>query len=789
MAIRVLRSWAALRNLIFYLKMPEGLAERLYFEQARDFSRIIIAISLLGLSTIGLLFLEFRANAQALLHDAVMLTVALCYCALIGRARRWLLHRAPTGADAHLYIKNMIRLIALLGVLWSVLLILLLRHENGDQVALLYGIMVGCLATPVMVSPLSCAIAYWLPISVGIVLALILARDLEVLTLLDLTSFIALTGFCILFLNQRLNERVIGTIRLEENAELIKLLLRDFEESSSDWLWETNAEMKLQRVSPRLAEVARSPAATLSGRFPEALLGEAAACVGHPGSPIERLRQVIEERAPFRDLVVPVQIQGEERYWSLTGKPILDKSGRFAGYHGIGSDITGQRRQQEQIAFLARHDSLTKLPNRLMFDEVLHRACEKSAESGVALLCLDLDQFKLINDTHGHATGDAVLVAVAERLNGCLRERDVAARLGGDEFAIIVMSDDVAEIGAVAGRIVERVSSPYQFEGQSVRIGASIGISRAPQDGDNASALLKTADLALYRAKADGRGAWRFYDPEMDEILQERRALRSALALALPRHEFELKYQPIVNLADRHILGAEVLLRWHHPERGVLGPDQFIAIAEESGFVGPIGEWVLQQACLEAARWPEHISFAVNLSPRQFRDAGLVENILAALRHAGVSPQRLELEITETTMLETSALTMAALWELHGQGVRIALDDFGTGYSSLSYLQRFPFDKIKIDRSFIRDLGDEKDDSSIVLAIIGLAERMNMIVTAEGVETGEQAMLLTSYGCAQAQGHLFHRALSPEKFAEVVAADLRIDDWSDCSSPDPATLS
>jgi diguanylate cyclase (GGDEF)-like protein len=397
----------------------------------------------------------------------------------------------------------------------------------------------------------------------------------------------------------------------------------------------------------------------------------------------------------------------------------------------------------------------------------------------VALLCLDLDRFKAVNDTLGHATGDALLVAVAERLRGCLRERDVPARLGGDEFAVIITSDDAAEIGAVAERIVERVSRPYQFDGQLVRVGVSIGISRAPQDGSDTSALLNMADLALYRAKADGRGGWRFYDPEMDERLQERRALQSALTQALPRHEFVVEYQPIVNLADRRLLGAEALLRWRHPERGLLGPDEFVAIAEEAGLIGPIGEWVLQQACQEAARWPEPITIAVNLSPLQFRDAGLVEIILKAVRNAGMNPKRLELEITETAILETSDQTMAALWELHGQGVRIALDDFGTGYSSLSYLQRFPFDKIKIDRSFIRDLGGENDDSSIILAIIGLAERMNMIVTAEGVETSEQAMLLTSYGCAQAQGHLFHQALSPEKFAELVAAELPVDGWPD----------
>ncbi|HEY1856145.1 putative bifunctional diguanylate cyclase/phosphodiesterase [Acidocella sp.] len=768
-----------LKSFALRLHIPEDFAERLRLEQAKDFSRIIIAISLLGLSTTCLLFLEFQNEPHVLLHGALMLAVVLCYLALIARARSWLLCRDPTGADASLYIGRMMRLSALLGALWSILLILLLRHESGSQLALLYGVMVGCLVTPAMMSPLSCAVAYWLPISVGTVLALIAAPHPQILTLLALLSFIALTGGCIVFINQRLNERVIGTIRLEENAELIKLLLRDFEESSSDWLWETNAKMELQRVSPRLAQVVQRPAASLSGHFPDALLGEVMDSACHPDAQVERLRRVLEERLPFRDLVVPAVIAGEERYWSLTGKPIFDKFGRFAGYRGVGSDITGQRRQQEQIAFLARHDGLTKLANRVLFNEVLHHACETVAEAGVALLCLDLDQFKAVNDTLGHATGDAVLVAVAERLRGCLRERDVACRLGGDEFAIIVMSDDVTEIGAVAARIVERVSRPYQFDGQLVQIGTSIGISRAPQDGGDADALIKAADLALYRAKTDGRGLWRFYDLGMDERLRERRALQAALAQALPRGEFVLEYQPIVDLTDLRILGAEALLRWRHPERGLLAPDQFIAIAEEAGLIGPIGEWVMQQACLEAARWPEHIRIAVNLSPLQFRTAGLVETILQALHNAGVNPRRLELEITETAMLETSKQTTEALWDLHGKGVHIALDDFGTGYSSLSYLQRFPFDKIKIDRSFIRDLGHEKGDSLIILAIIGLAERLNMIATAEGVETSEQALLLTSYGCAQAQGHLFHRALPPETFAEAVAADMRIYDWQD----------
>jgi predicted signal transduction protein with EAL and GGDEF domain len=370
---------------------------------------------------------------------------------------------------------------------------------------------------------------------------------------------------------------------------------------------------------------------------------------------------------------------------------------------------------------------------------------------------------------------------VAERLRGCIRDFDIAARLGGDEFAIIMATDDVEEAGAVAARIVERVMRPYHFDGQLVQVGISIGISMAPRDSKNPSGLMKNADLALYRAKSEGRGIWRMYDPAMDERLQELRALQAALRQAVLRGEFRLEYQPIVEFASKRIVGAEALIRWQHPERGIMGPGDFIPLAEESGLIGQIGEWALNQACADAAGWAEAVRVAVNLSPLQFRDAGLVDIIDRALNLAGLAPNRLELEITETTVLETNSQTVDALWQLHGRGVRIALDDFGTGYSSLSYLRRFPFHKIKIDRSFIRDLGFEADDSSIILAIIGLAERMNMVVTAEGVETPEQAALLTSYGCPQAQGYLFHKPMPNAKFAQLLATGARLFEWENAA--------
>ncbi len=755
-------------------QVPPDLIDRLFLDQASDFAKVITARAFVGINTVGLIFFDFRHTPHSDIRAFLTVAIQLCYVSIIVMSWRWLRPRFVAPEQARQFISRVRILVFAAGLLWASTFNLLIPYGDIHQRLLMYGVVMGLIATPVLVAPISCAVAFWAPVSFGAMFALISSHQYDPFVFVDLTAFILLTGYCIIYLNRRMNERAIGAIRLEENSEVIKLLLRDFEESASDWLWETNAQLDMQRVSLRLAQVARRPVAAIKGRFPEALLGDAARWGQGPGSAVTRLTRLIEERAAFRDLIVPVMIEGEERFWSLTGKPILDKFARFAGYHGVGSDITGQKRQQEQIAFLARHDSLTKLPNRVLFNETLHAACENADETGIALLCLDLDHFKMVNDTLGHPTGDGVLVAVAERLRGCLREIDIAARLGGDEFGIIIVTNDPEEAHHVASRVVERISRPYQFDGQIVSIGISIGIAMAPRDQNQPSGLMKNADLALYRAKCEGRGVVRFYDPEMDERLQNKRALQSALRHAVQRGELRLDYQPIIDVASRRIVGAEALLRWQHADLGLLLPGAFIGLAEETGLIAPIGEWVLQQACKQAASWPKDIGIAVNLSPLQFREAALVDTINAALADAGLAPARLELEITETTMLETNTQTVESLWALHGRGIRIALDDFGTGYSSLSYLRRFPFDKIKIDRSFIRDLGFERDDSSIIQAIIGLAERMNMVVTAEGVETSEQASLLASYGCAQAQGHLYYHPVPPGRLSELLAAQALV---------------
>jgi diguanylate cyclase (GGDEF)-like protein len=384
----------------------------------------------------------------------------------------------------------------------------------------------------------------------------------------------------------------------------------------------------------------------------------------------------------------------------------------------------------------------------------------------LAVLCLDLDDFKTINDTLGHPVGDALLKAVSERLRGCVRETDTVARFGGDEFAILqVATDGSSAVISLARRIVEAIHAPYDLGTHRVNIGISIGIALAPNDGIDPNQLLKNADLALYRAKAEGRGSYRFFEPEMDKRMRARRALELDIRKALVNGEFELYYQPLVNLERNEVCGCEALLRWHHPDRGMVSPAEFIAVAEDIGLITPIGEWALRQACAEAMTWPDHISIAVNLSPAQFRSETLVQMVTSALAASRLPGRRLELEITESALLQNNEVTRVAVRQLRSLGVRISMDVFGTGYSSLAYLQNFPFDKIKIDRSFINGLSSGRGSLAILKAIISLANSLGMTTVAEGIETEEQLALVRAEGCTEMQGYLF----SPAKPAAEIA--------------------
>ncbi|HEY0850314.1 MAG TPA: EAL domain-containing protein [Bradyrhizobium sp.] len=430
------------------------------------------------------------------------------------------------------------------------------------------------------------------------------------------------------------------------------------------------------------------------------------------------------------------------------------------GYLVAVVDITERRKAEERIAHMAHHDGLTNLPNREYYQERLRQALER-ADGGkhVAVLCVDLDLFKNVNDSFGHPMGDRLLKQVAERLRSEARGDNLAARLGGDEFAIVLASGvSPKEASDFADRIIKVLSARYEIDGIEAVVGASIGIALSPGDGVTSEELMRNADMALYRAKSDGGGVHRFFEREMDRQAQKRRDMERDLRAAFANGEFELHYQPLVDIATNRISGFESLLRWRHPDKGMVSPAEFIPVAEDIGLIVAIGEWVLREACVEAAKWPSEIKVAVNLSPVQFRSRNLVQAVISALAHSGLSPKRLELEITETVFLAETEANLAILHQLRGLGVGISMDDFGTGYSSLSYLRSFPFDKIKIDRSFVKDLAKRSDCVAIVRAISGLGRSLNITTTAEGVETTDQLDWLRAEGCNEVQGFLFSAA-------------------------------
>ncbi len=440
------------------------------------------------------------------------------------------------------------------------------------------------------------------------------------------------------------------------------------------------------------------------------------------------------------------------------------------GWVATHEDITERRRAEKKIAHMAHHDALTDLPNRVLLRERLAEAvADLGAGQRLAVFFLDLDNFKSVNDTLGHQFGDALLKTVASRLLGCVDARVTVARISGDEFAIILSGlTQISDAATLAQRIGEAVRTPCDLTGHAVLTDTSIGIAVAPDDGVEPDVLLKNADLALYRAKADGRGTYRFFEPEMDAIVKARRTLESELRMALAEGQFMLQFQPILSLKDNVISCCEALVRWQHPERGLIPPAEFIPVAEEIGLIVPIGEWVLRKACADAAHWPHDVKVAVNLSPIQMGSPNLVPTVINALASSGLPANRLELEITESVMMQNTEATLAALHRLRELGVKISMDDFGTGFSALGYLRRFPFDKLKIDRSFICDLSNNDDALAIVRAVTTMAASLGMITTAEGVETADQMAQVRMLGCNEVQGFYISRPQTIDNIVRLI---------------------
>ena len=565
--------------------------------------------------------------------------------------------------------------------------------------------------------------------------------------------------------------------RLAAAAAALKasVLLSEFEENRRGWFWETDEQGLLTYISPQIAAAFDLPVDQLLGTPITGLVLHERREVRGIGDGERTLGFHLSTRLAFSEIAVRAAVGRDVRWWSLSGRPAFDDFGNFLGFRGSGTDLTEMRRSEAEVKRLASYDSLTGLPNRISMRRTLDESLRDIAgrPKRTALFMLDLDRFKMVNDTLGHPVGDALLRHVAERLQRVIDTDGQVGRLGGDEFNVVLPGIvEKARLERLANAIVEELSKPYVLDGAHVSIGASIGIAIAPGDGATADALVRNADLALYAAKAAGKGVHRFYEPEMHASAKERRLLEMDLRNVMNESGLHLVYQPVVDADSEEIVCFEALARWNHPTRGPVSPGQFIPVAEEIGLIPQIGEWVLRTACLEAANWPESVRVAVNISPIQFANPALPGIVISALAAAQLAPQRLELEITEGIFLNDDAATDTMFANLKAIGVRFALDDFGTGYSSLGYLKKAPFNKIKIDQSFVRGAAVPGNrNAAIIRAIVALAESLDMETTAEGAETEEELALIRSLGCSHIQGFIFGRPmLSDEARARVAGS-------------------
>jgi diguanylate cyclase (GGDEF)-like protein/PAS domain S-box-containing protein len=559
--------------------------------------------------------------------------------------------------------------------------------------------------------------------------------------------------------------------RAQQRAELI---LSDFEQTRQGWFWETDRRGTITYVSATIGEVIGRDPQTLIGRpFAELFILD-----DHSREGERTLAFHMSTRSSFQELAVRAATAdpNEERWWSINGLPVYDDYNNFQGFRGSGSDLTEKRRSEEKVTRLAHYDSLTGLANRLQISQMLEKILTARAEEQrcCAVFLIDLDRFKQVNDTLGHPAGDALLTQVSQRLERTVDRMGRVGRLGGDEFQVIIPGRVAREeLATLAQRIIETLSQPYSIEGHRVMIGASVGIAVAPDNGVTSEALIRNADLALYAAKDGGRGRHHFYAPDLHSDAEERRQLEQDLRDALSTGGLTLAYQPVVSTTTEKIAGFEALLRWQHPVRGELSPAKFIPVAEDAGLIAQIGEWALRTACQDMAKMPGNVRVAVNVSPLQFANPSLPSIVTNALAAAQVDPGRLELEITESVFLDDDDKTDAMFAALKRIGVRLSLDDFGTGYSSLGYLKKAPFDKIKIDQSFVRGATIQGSrNGAIISSIVSLAEALGMETTAEGVETLDELDLVRMLGCSHVQGYIYSKPISSGAAHDIMERGL-----------------
>lgn len=688
---------------------------------------------------------------------AVPTTIAIGLAERFARLRVF----SARGVTIGKYVANTLALIV--GCAWATMPIVLFAPSDANHRLVVVGSIIGVLADVFVLGPIfQVCLLFATPIVIGGFVGLLRSGEpiAFMLSIMLAIYAIFIAGSC-KFMSELSALRITDRVRVGEQKETIDLLLRNFEQTTSDWLWETDRSRRLRNVSARLAQAARKPASALQRTlFEDILIGPNAAAIGRG------IKDVLEDmgaRRPFQDRVVEIPDAEGPIYWQLSGRPMIDDLGRFTGYKGVCADVTNARRAQLKLAQLANFDALTGLMNRSYFLQCC--ATFPLGSRPGAMLYIDLDGFKAINDTAGHAAGDLLLQDVAHRLSAKMPQHALLGRLGGDEFAVFLEVADANEASALAFLLIDIVSAPYTINDVEVGIGASVGIALASETATLPAELLINADLALYRAKAQGRGRALMFGPEFELSLIVQREFENDLRLALPRGEFELHYQPLMDTSTGCVVCFEALIRWNRGPRGFVPPSDFIATAEAIGIITHLGRWVLTHGCKTAASWPDHIRLAVNVSPQHFRRRDFVKDVQLALSLSRLDPRRLEIEITEGVFLDASQTAVDNLQALRDLGVAIALDDFGSGYSSMGYLTQFKVDKIKIDQSFVRQIVERKENRAIVHAMLSLAHDLSIQVTAEGVETVEQAIALRARGCDSMQGYLFSK---PKPESEVL---------------------
>ena len=656
-------------------------------------------------------------------------------------------------------------IVTALAALWLVPVIFWFDTATADQRTFLSVLVAALMSagtlTMVSVPPAALMYVCMMLVATGLITIEVNAMMMLVLALI----YASMLCWAVVANARHVIDHIRARFELEERGEIIQLL-REFNASGSGGLWELDSDLNLVNLSTELAQAI--------GRSLDEMIGMPCAELLDPGrrasqysTGMRSLFAHFEAGTPFRDLAIPALLSG--RWWSLSGKPIRDSDGVILGWRGVGSDITDLRLSGDDAVRAARRDPLTGLANRLLVRELLEETLlmQWREQTGCGLLLVDLDRFKLVNDTLGHAIGDQLLVEVARRLEAAVGEAGRVGRLGGDEFAIVWRGDASREtLTRVAERIIADLSRSFTIGAAHLHVGATMGIASGPADGALEEQLMRGADLALYRAKAAGRGGYAFFERFMFDEAEDHRLLENDVRTALHNDGLRLAYQPIVDALSGDEVGREALLRWRHPTRGEISPDLFVPIIEDSGLIHQIGDWVIREACIEAASWPDALTVAVNVSAAQLSGAGLAQTVLGALAKSGLAPARLELEVTESVFLGDDAVTLASLERLRALGVRMVLDDFGKGYSSFGYLSRARFSKIKIDQSFVRAAATgERESAAIVHAILALARGLGVATTAEGVETAAQAEVMRDFGCDQLQGFHFGRPVAARDLA------------------------